>query len=316
MSTIISNHCPACLSHEQCTVDKVYSRDVYLHLGIEDPRILQRLDSNAPSCYNLLSCANCGLIYSEPMSAPTSTWYGTLYRELDLYPRERWEFDYVLSALKRHATLLDLGCGSGLFVQAALAREFDAYGIDFNLDSISNSPLVDSGKILVLDLVDVSPKVLGPVDCITAFHLLEHLENPSWIFEVSQKLGCSNSRLYVSVPSDKRPSRAFKEIDYLDTPPHHLTRWNAKSLESIALRYGWQLEKIIYEPMAFSDKVWNLTVRSSLYQQAMCVSRSKKLFPKLLRSTLFFPTALFKRKILNQIFGFSLLAEFSLIGSS
>ena len=86
----------------------------------------------------------------------------------------------VLSQIERHewkGSLLDIGCGMGMFVEVAARSGWDAWGIDLNEHAVkwaqeNVSPKVRYGTVADLDFAE------GSFDCVTMFDVIEHLDDP------------------------------------------------------------------------------------------------------------------------------------------
>jgi hypothetical protein len=100
---------------------------------------------------------------------------------------------------------------------------------------------------------------------VTAFQVLEHVEAPGALFELAAGVSTDDARLWIAVPSHRRPTRHFEERDTLDQPPHHLTRWTESSLAAAGARCGWRLRGVDYEPLSAATRLWWQATRSRLY---------------------------------------------------
>jgi hypothetical protein len=141
-----------------------------------------------------------------------------------------------------------------------------AFGFDFSPVAVEAT----RKRGLDADLLDLSgfqraaPGSYRATD-ITAFHVLEHLQEPQDLFRFALTVAAPAARLWVAVPSDRRASRLYGEADALDSPPHHLTRWTARSLCEIGLRHGWQLDEHLYEPLSATAAIWEATRRHQAF---------------------------------------------------
>jgi hypothetical protein len=165
--------------------------------------------------------------------------------------------------------------------------------------------------------IDVCQPALRPdeplPDHVTAFHVLEHLDSPLALFEQAGAIASAHTQFWIAVPSDRRASRWLGESDFLDQPPHHMTRWTESALTAIGRRAGWKLEEIQFEPVALKDAVWTLATRSWVYQNLhrRGLIPCKTLRERALRWALY-PLAAFARfGPARGMTGFTMLARFS-----
>src|SRR5208282_4250963 len=143
----------------------------------------------------------------------------------------------------------------------------EAHGVDFMEESVRRC--VAKGLHVSLERVggDSLPPPRSGFDHVSAFQVLEHLDSPRGLFEKASRVAGRNCHLWLSVPSDRRPSRRFGETDFLDQPPHHLSRWNPQAFAAIGALAGWKLAEVIYEPMPLRVAVWSITRASAHYKR-------------------------------------------------
>jgi 2-polyprenyl-3-methyl-5-hydroxy-6-metoxy-1,4-benzoquinol methylase len=139
-----------------------------------------------------VKCGECGLIRHEFMPSDA---------ELARYYRESYRRDYQrastgpsgrhiakrhaeaaprLERLARHvspgASIVDFGCGSGEFVEDAIAVGFDARGFEPGADYARHAR--DAKGLPVENCGWQAYSVAAPVDAVTSFHVFEHLLDP------------------------------------------------------------------------------------------------------------------------------------------
>lgn len=269
--TITTDACPACSSAAAHPLERVALIDQHLAYMHGDPAAagrLHKLFGHRLGAYSVQRCGGCGLEFAQPPLAPGGGWYDELYARLALYPSERWEYGVVRAALKAGQTVVDYGCGSGGFLQTLQGRGLNAWGVDFSAGAVAaavrrglEARLIDPGGSLG------GAPAAGRADHVVAFHVLEHLERPAALFEFARAVGAPGACLWIAVPSDRRASRVHRELDVLDAPPHHLTRWTEAAWRALGARHGWALKSHLYEPLAARHAVWETTRRLALYRR-------------------------------------------------
>ncbi len=184
---------------------------------------------------------------------------------------DKWEFDFVpvrLAELDRHGALLDLGCGDGRFL-SRVSEHFAPTGLDFNPEAVRAARaargLQDVHAVALTELDRWAPD--RRFEAITAFHVLEHLEDPrAFVAHVARRL-IPGGLLAVSVPNPDRWVLWWVREAW-DYPPHHLTRWTARSLRSLLEQQGFEVQEVRTEPLrrwsqlrsACRDICWSLAV--------------------------------------------------------
>lgn len=265
--------CPACGQvNNSLLIEQINALQQHQHLlGFSSQELEKSLSALGPNFekMEMFRCNNCFLEYLYPMNGPSSDWYDLIYDHLPLFPSKRWEFYQVLDRLPSNSTLGEYGYGTGNFLELAKQRSINGHGIDF-ADSAVESGREKGLNIYKLDLripIEAQVSKLPKVSHVVAFHTLEHLSNPSIIFDCAKEWISANGLLWISVPSDRRPTRIFGERDLLDEPPHHLTRWTEKALLALAGRTGWQVRSLEYEPLSLKSRIWVLSIRTVFYRR-------------------------------------------------
>lgn len=191
--------------------------------------------------YKIFKCEICELEFSHPMRpAPPSHYERTEYNY-------RWEFFEFLKFFKnKKFKLLDIGCGEGHFLKMALENGFEVIGIDFNEKVVKTAKeKFKIEKIYPFTLEEFMKNFpYEKFGIITAFHIIEHLDNPlDFVFKL-RKILKENGFFVFSLPNTKRLYVKIKERESWDYPPHHLTRWNLKSIEFLMKKTGFNIVKI------------------------------------------------------------------------
>lgn len=200
-------------------------------------RHMPRLD--AP----LLRCAGCGLEYFSPTCAGDARFYQQLMGSMP-YELDRWEFGIVPALLEPGSEVVDLGCGTGEFLRRVAPRLHRAVGVDHNVDAIDK--LTAAGiEGYAMDFAAFARQEAGMFDVACSFHTLEHLPRAALLMQPAVSCVRPGGRIFVSVPNRCRYGR--KDIEPLDCPPHHVTRWDAVQFKVLAEHFGIQLVAVEYE---------------------------------------------------------------------
>jgi SAM-dependent methyltransferase len=91
------------------------------------------------------------------------------------------------TAVGSGTSLLDVGCGSGLFARAAADRGARVTGIDIDPDAVRRAAAeVPGGTFEVRDAADPPP---GPFDVVVAVQLLMHVADPVGVLAAAGRSG-------------------------------------------------------------------------------------------------------------------------------
>jgi len=181
------------------------------------------------------------------MKNPGAEWYekDARYSFRNRNPLKTPEFNHREFLKDRPAPggkILDIGMGTGNFLNAAAAAGYQTHGIDFDTDAIQAAKDFFKLKNVYPLSVDEAISKFGEqyFDCLTMFEVLEHMEDPSAAIEKNKKLLKIGGHLGISVPY-RKSSELFKAHD---KPPRHLTRWDEKSMENFLKNHGFEIQRI------------------------------------------------------------------------
>ncbi|MBI5562905.1 MAG: class I SAM-dependent methyltransferase [Deltaproteobacteria bacterium] len=196
--------------------------------------------------YAMYLCAECGVEYSDPFKGPGPAWYedsGTYGAGRVITKRPEWYHREALAALAPGGSLLDVGCGTGIFLNEARRRGFDAWGIDFDKNNIAVArSRYGLDRVYCMSAADLMLKSGGiRFDAVTFFEVLEHLDAPAGFLDGLKGLLRPGGLIAMSVPNR---DRFIDTLGQGDSPPNHLTRWSAEGLRAFLERSGFEVVRL------------------------------------------------------------------------
>ena len=179
--------------------------------------------------------------------------YAPAYSEVELTHRALLA-DLLLHALGAAGAgggrLLEIGCGEGWFLKAALAAGYEARGLEFSDYGLKrfNPELADrvefGDAFAALDrLIDTGAQT----DVCVMEHVLEHVRDPEALLVRLPALLTSGGVVAITVPNDfsavQLEARALGHIDraFWVQPPQHLNYFNAETLPRLLTRMGFEV---------------------------------------------------------------------------
>lgn len=144
--------------------------------------------------------------------------------------------------------LLDIGCGTGDFLQTALRDNWNITGIEPNESAreIANSKTNNT----VLETEELSKLELNSFDVITLWHVLEHLPDLEMHTALLKSLLKPNGTLVIAVPNYKSyDAQYYKNFWAAYDVPRHLWHFSKTSISELFKKKNMTLEKIL--PMKF-----------------------------------------------------------------
>lgn len=198
----------------------------------------------------LSRCCGCKLVFDYRVPTPQELFeYYRQYSYGSLKPcpsATLASFDRLLSEFDdyRHAgTILDIGCGQGDFLEAARRRGWDAQGSEFSEAAVglcrSRGLSVQQGSLAQ------SPFGCGSFDVITAFEVLEHVNEPNELLSQVRRLLRPGGLFYLTTPNFDSVLRyaersAFAMLCY----PEHLCFYTKSSLQELARLHRFRVTRL------------------------------------------------------------------------
>ena len=144
--------------------------------------------------------------------------------------------------------LLDIGCGTGDFLETAQQNKWQVSGIEPNEKArqIANKKTNQS----VYETKDLSKFAHNSFDVITLWHVLEHLPNLEDHIETFKKLLKPNGTLVIAVPNyNSFDAKYYKQFWAAYDVPRHLWHFNQTSISKLVATQSFLVEKV--KPMWF-----------------------------------------------------------------
>ncbi len=234
--------CPLCHHSKHHVVDQLTGkelRDLWKVLGanftaeawpIRDDQAIERFQ-----------CDTCGFLFSDPALAGNEAFYKQLEHS-EYFSPHRDEFQRTLDfargqGLKR---LLDVGCGSGIFLDLARNAGFQTFGVELNANAAEKARQ-KGHRVFNRLLSDLNlEQTGGTFDLITLFQVLEHVPSPVQILTEAKSLLQPGGFISVAVPSADGLSN-FAPWDPGLWPPHHVSLWQLSDFPVLAQPIGMPL---------------------------------------------------------------------------
>jgi 2-polyprenyl-3-methyl-5-hydroxy-6-metoxy-1,4-benzoquinol methylase len=150
-------------------------------------------------------------------------------------PRQRALMDSELRHLPRPpagATVLDIGCGDGAFLEWAKAAGWNTLGVDFDPAAVASARM--RGLDVRCGSVDVLADSGLSFDAITLSHVIEHVHDPADLLRRIRTLLKPGGLFWVDTPNvDSIGHRVFGRAWIGLDPPRHLVLFNPSSLQAL-----------------------------------------------------------------------------------
>tara|TARA_R110002049_G_scaffold292252_2_gene476627 strand:- start:6353 stop:7237 length:885 start_codon:yes stop_codon:yes gene_type:complete len=144
--------------------------------------------------------------------------------------------------------LLDIGCGTGDFLQMAQQNNWNVFGVEPNEQArkIANKKTNDT----VFNSEQLFKFEAHRFDVITLWHVLEHLPNLEMHISAFKKLLKPNGTLVIAVPNYKSyDAKYYKNFWAAFDVPRHLWHFNRVSISKLLEKQSMKVVK--FKPMWF-----------------------------------------------------------------
>lgn len=230
-------------------------------------------DPQSGDAYAVLGCQLCGLGHTDPIPDDIAAAYGDVY-----YGEQRHGITGRMRAwlrtryVERHAStgksLIDAGCGTGEFLRGMSERGWKIAGTE--LDHRARQ-LASTALEVRRTLDEFHDR--APVDVVTMWHSLEHVEDPKAQVEAASRLLPPGGHLIAAVPDFHGLEGAvFGRYSFALDVPRHLYHFDERSLTGLLDRAGFDVESVSHQEFEYDVMSW--------WQSALnaCLSHPNVLF--------------------------------------
>jgi SAM-dependent methyltransferase len=272
-------------------------KDRYNAININVDRFFPNLQS-----IELRKCEATGYRFYYPFSIfGDDLFYQELQSENESYYIRRWEHTIALTHLNENENVLEVGSGSGYFLEFLKQKKINAVGLELNQKAVkeANQKGLEIKNQLLEDFVGDKA---GQFDVVCSFQVLEHITNIKSYFEHSINALKKGGKIIIGVPNNNPYIFKHDIFHTLNLPPHHAGLWDKNSFKKLEQVYPIKLNHIYFEPLS-EYKEWYLT-------QVKYYKNKNKLLGFLLGAV---PRPLYKavlKLLKNKIEGRNILAVF------
>jgi SAM-dependent methyltransferase len=265
VATLISS-CPLCAADQ--LNDLYVTRD--RHYGIA-------------GSYRVVKCANCSIVLLNPMysdDALAAFYPSDYYAYQDQFQSNRWRrltkrlLGYSKGTKEPSFPLpgrvLDLGCGSGWFLEELRSQGWDAYGVEISESASDLGRKLRNLKIFRGALPQAQfPS--GFFDYVRANHSFEHISCPNETLDEIRRILKPHGKLLIGVPNiGSFNARLFKRYWWHLCAPVHAFSYSADTLCRMLAKHDFRVEKVTFNSDYFgiigSLQIWlnRKTARKSM----------------------------------------------------
>jgi SAM-dependent methyltransferase len=171
------------------------------------------------------------------------------------YMADKWEFREALKWIKDSRTVLEVGCGTGVFLDMVRKcfPEKRLVGLEYN--QMASAIARNKGFDVRAQSIEELARGAEQFDAVCAFQVLEHVPNPKSFLKAI--VGClrKSGICVLTVPNPDGFTK-FAINDFGNMPPHHITRWSRNVMRWVAVHHGLEITSLAEEPVAPYHREW------------------------------------------------------------
>lgn len=192
----------------------------------------------------VFECQGCGLVTpADTETLVVDYESGSLHGDAPV-PIDQWRneclmddsrrFEHVFPSLDCESAVLDVGCGAGGFVLALQQAGFKAYGLE--PQTTARDFLLGEDVSVFAEVGDMPEADRLQIGMVTAFHVLEHIDDPRSLIASLLELLPNAKRFVFEVPCSEDPlliaynCEAFSNFTYWS---HHIHLHSKSSFENL-----------------------------------------------------------------------------------
>ncbi|QYO62536.1 class I SAM-dependent methyltransferase [Leptolyngbya sp. 7M] len=221
----------------------------------KQPSLLEVVKADFEGVKNvgLYECIETGLKFFYPCITASEEYYNQLNENNNVYyPDRKSEYSYASHFVNQEDIVLEVGAGKGAFFKYIKPKAY--IGLEFSESAIeiASKEGIELKKESVEDHSSNSDNK-AKYSVAVAFQVLEHVAYPAQF--VQSILECLNEDgvLIISVPSEDA-FYSTRVNDILNLPPHHVTRWSDRALESLAHRFNLEVIGVYHEKLGEAER--------------------------------------------------------------
>ena len=210
--------------------------------------------------FTIVKCISCGFRFLNPR--PTKSEIPNYYQSekyishdskgTDLISRlyklaRYYSVRHKFNIVRRYAQkgkILDIGCGTGEFLNHCRKKGFEVTGVEPN--NKAKIYAQSENRIPVEDNLESLQKTPGSFQCITMWHVLEHVHDLHETLSMIKRLLTPDGNLFIAVPnSNSWDAMYYKQFWAAYDAPRHLYHFTGHTLQEIMFRQEFEIKKIL-----------------------------------------------------------------------
>jgi len=233
-------------------------------------KLIKKLDcidhSTSKEKFTIVSCETCDFTLTNPR--PKNESLGEYYKS-DMYishtNNTKGLFNWMYQTVRRYAigtkvnllkktsqknNHLDIGCGTGEFLNACQKSGYNTKGIEPS--ETAREQAIKNFNLSVSKNTNLNQFQKDQFDSISMWHVLEHVPNLNETIEEFSRILSKNGKAIIAVPNHKSwDAKHYKEFWAAWDVPIHLWHFSKDTIEKLFSKHNFKLIKT--KPMLFDS---------------------------------------------------------------
>jgi len=236
---------------EQCPICKSKKQNIFLK---------SRDYSVSKKDFTIVKCIDCMFLFTNPR--PEERDMGDYYisdNYISHTNNKKGLFNYLYQIVRKHAIVtktkllintsatknhLDIGCGTGEFINSCVKRNINCIGIEPS--RIAREKAINNYKLNVKADTDLNQFKNNSFDSVSMWHVLEHIYDINNTISSLKNIIREEGTLIVAVPNHKSlDAKIYKKYWAAWDLPIHLNHFSPITINRLLKNNGFELEKKI-----------------------------------------------------------------------
>jgi 2-polyprenyl-3-methyl-5-hydroxy-6-metoxy-1,4-benzoquinol methylase len=149
-----------------------------------------------------------------------------------------------LTRMTHAGAILDVGTGTGFFLQAAERYGFQPYGIKLSDYAAAIAATKFAADRIHRGTLEDAPFPEHFFSAVTMFDVLEHLRDPVGSLVIARRLLRSGGVLVIVTPNTASLTRRLMSTAWLHYKLEHLSYWNPRTMRHVAEMTGYSVHSL------------------------------------------------------------------------
>ena len=235
-----------------------------------EDKLVKKIDcidySTSKEKFTIVSCETCDFTFTNPR--PKDEYLGKYYKS-DMYishtNNTKGLFNWMYQTVRKYAIgskinllkktskkkdHLDIGCGTGEFLNACKKSGYNTKGIEPS--EIARKQAIKNFNLSVSENTNLNQFQKEQFDSISMWHVLEHVPNLNQTIAEFNRILSENGKVIIAVPNHKSwDTKHYKEFWAAWDVPIHLWHFSRETIEQLFSKYNFKL--IETKPMLFDS---------------------------------------------------------------